>query len=477
MKAHRDVVIVGAGPTGLLLAGDLAAAGLSVTVLERRAAHENNLTRAFAVHARTLEILDARGLADDLVATGARVGELRFLNRLTVDLSWLPSRFPYVLITPQYHTERLLLERAIKHGAEIMRGAEVVDVRQDRDGVDVQTDTDTDTLRASYVVGADGLRSTVRAAVGVPFPGRTVARSVMLGDVRLGHEPPDVIMANADGRNFGFVAPFGDGWYRVIAWRRDRQPPDDVPVELEEIRAVVQKALGTDYGMHDARWVSRFHSDERQVPQYRIGRVFLVGDAAHIHSPAGGQGMNTGLQDAANLGWKLAAEIQGWACPGLLDSYHAERHPVGRTVLRISGGMLRIALMPRAMLAAASAVLGTALRLRPVARRVAGTVSGIAIRYARPTGGHELAGQRAPDQALAGGGRLYEALRGGQYVLVGADLEERGDHLRSVQPAKPNRLTMLVRPDGYIAWAAERPQAQQIRNALAHQLPSPLAQR
>jgi len=465
MPDHRsDVVIVGAGPTGLLLAGDLAAAGVSVAVLERRPVHESNLTRAFAVHARTLEILDARGLADDLVGTGTQVGELQFLNRLRVDLSWLPSRFPYVLITPQYHTERLLEERAVKHGAEIVRGAEVQAVRQDGDGVEVRSETDT--WRASYVVGTDGVHSTVRRAIGAPFPGRTVARSVMLADVGLADAPPDVVTANADGHVFGFVAPFGDGWYRVIAWRRDRQLPDDAPVELDEIRATITRALGTDFGVHDARWMSRFHSDERQVPQYRIGRVFLAGDAAHVHSPAGGQGMNTGLQDAANLGWKLAADIQGGARPGLLDTYHTERHPVGRLILRVSGGMLRVALMGPMMLPVASAVAAAAVRLRPVARRAAGTVSGIAIRYARPPGGHERAGQRAADVALAGGGRLYEALRTGHFVLVDADGMGDNDRLRCVRPAHPDGLTMLVRPDGYVAWAAAAPSAAQVRQAL-----------
>src|SRR5690349_24130639 len=321
----QDVVIVGAGPTGLLLAGDLAAAGVPVTVLERRPEQENNLTRAFAVHARTLELLDARGLADDLISRGTAVDEVQFLRRLRVQLGSLPSRFPFLLVTPQYEVEHLLEERAVKHGARIQRGVTVEGLRQEADSVELTTSAAI--TRAAYVVGTDGVHSAVRASLGLPFPGRTVARSVMLADVRLAQAPPDVITADADGEAFGFVAPFGDGWYRIIAWQRDRQLPDDVPVDLEEVRQAFSRALGTDYGMHDARWTSRFHSDERQVPRYRVGRVFLAGDAAHVHSPAGGQGMNTGLHDAANLGWKLAAELQGWARPGLLDSYHDERHP------------------------------------------------------------------------------------------------------------------------------------------------------
>jgi 2-polyprenyl-6-methoxyphenol hydroxylase-like FAD-dependent oxidoreductase len=476
MTASTDVVIVGAGPTGLLLAGDLAAAGVSVTVLERRPEHENNLTRAFAVHARTLEVLDARGLADKLLARGARLAELRFLRRLSVSLAGLPTRYPFLLVTPQYEVERLLEQRALASGARIRRGVEVEDLRQDGDGVDVLTTTGP--VRARFVVGTDGVRSSVRHALGSPFPGRTVARSVMLADVRLAEKPPDVITANADGETFGFVAPFGDGWYRVIAWSRARQLPDDAPVDLEEVRQAFGQALGTDYGMHDARWLSRFHSDERQVPQYRVGRVFLAGDAAHVHSPAGGQGMNTGLQDAANLGWKLAAELQGWARPGLLDSYHDERHPVGRLVLRVSGGMLRAVLSPRRRLAVIGTLATVALRVPAVARRAALTVSGIGIRYPRPRGAHPLVGRRADDVELTGGRRLTEVLREGRFVLVAPASEglrngpTEGPHLRVVERLHDTRVTTLVRPDGYVAWAAEKPSVTDVRKAVADWCPA-----
>jgi len=475
MSAPTDVVIVGAGPTGLLLAGDLAAAGVSVTLLERRPEHEDNLTRAFAVHARTLEVLDARGLADELLTRGARVDQLRFLRRLRVRLSGLPTRYPFLLVTPQYEVERLLERRAVASGARIRRGVEVQGLRQDGEGVDVLTSDGP--VRARYVVGADGVRSSVRRALGSPFPGRTVARSLMLADVRLGERPPEVITANADGQTFGFVAPFGDGWYRVIAWSRARQLPDDAPLELEEVRQAFAHALGTDYGMHDARWVSRFHSDERQVPQYRVGRVFLAGDAAHVHSPAGGQGMNTALQDAANLGWKLAAELQGRARPGLLDSYHDERHPVGRLVLRTSGGMLRVVLSPRWRLTVLATLAGVAFRIPAVGSRVALTVSGIGIAYPRPRGAHPLVGRRAVDVDLTDGRRLAEVLRDGRFVLVAPTHEGVEDrprdtaHLQVVEPADDTLVTMLVRPDGYVAWAAERPPAADVRKAVADWCP------
>ncbi|MFI0486980.1 FAD-dependent monooxygenase [Actinomadura sp. 9N215] len=464
-----DVLIVGAGPTGLLLAGDLAAAGIGCTVLERRDAETSNLTRAFAVHARTLEMLDARGVADDLVATGERVGAVRVLGATRLDLSRLPGRFPYVLVTPQYETERVLRERALAAGAEIVHGAEAVGLRQDAAGVDVDvrtSDGETGTRRASYVVGTDGARSTVRRAIGLPFPGHAAVRSVMLADVRLRDAPGDALTVDSSGDAFAFLAPFGDGWYRVIAWNRRHQAPDSEPVDMDELREVTRRVLGTDHGMHDARWTSRFHSDERQVPKYRVGRVFLAGDAAHVHSPAGGQGMNTGMQDAANLGWKLAAELWGWAPSWLLDSYHEERHPVGRLVVRGSGAVLRSALAePLWLRRARGAGVWAATHVRPVARRLAGAVSGIDVAYPAPRGSHRLAGRRAPDVPLAADpGRLYGLLGDGLFVLVVATNDPAVTYLATkrwagrvhyVLAGRATHTTALVRPDGYIAWATD----------------------
>jgi 2-polyprenyl-6-methoxyphenol hydroxylase-like FAD-dependent oxidoreductase len=463
MLPVSDVLIVGGGPTGLILAGDLAATGVSCAVLERRD-RESNLTRAFGVHARTLELLDARGIAQDLVATGLPVSGL---GGFGLDFFRLPSRFPYLLITPQYETERLLEARARALGADIVTGAEVLGLRQDDDGVDLtvrDVGGGTYTRRARYVVGADGAHSVVRRELGLPFPGRAVVRSVMICDLRLLDPPRETVTARAGGDGFVFIAPFGDGWHRVIAWNRRHQPAESAPVDFEEIRDITRRVLGTDLGMHDPRWISRFHSDERQVPRYRDRRVFLAGDAAHVHSPAGGMGMNTGLQDAVNLGWKLSAEINGWAPDGLLDSYHDERHPVGRRVLRTSGIILRGALTrPRVLRAARDAALRFATRIGPVARRMAGAVSGIDLAYPAPPGAHPLAGRRAPDIPLAGGSprTLYRALRPGRFLLVmppGADVDTArpggwADRVDLVTAGGPTRNVVLVRPDGYIAWA------------------------
>lgn len=470
MSDTMDVLVVGAGPTGLLLAGDLAAAGVACTVLERRAG-ESNLTRAFAVHARTLEQLDARGLADELIRTGRPVRGLHLFGNIEIDLSSLPSRFPYLLVTPQYETERVLEERARASGVTIVQGDEVLAVTQYGGGerIDVRSRTasgDEVTRSARYVVGADGVHSAVRTSLGASFRGRSAVKSVMLADVKLRHPPEETLTVNAVEAGFAFLAPFGDGWYRVIAWDRHRQMPDDAPVRLDEVRNITRAALGTDYGMTEARWLSRFHSDERQTDSYRIGNVFLAGDAAHVHSPAGGQGLNTGLQDAANLSWKLALAVQGKASAGLLDSYHGERHPVGSDVLRTSGALLRAAMLRRAPARAVRQLVGTlGSHIGPIARRAAEEVSGIGMRYPTIPGDPSAAGVRVLDVPLLsrdpGPARLYEALRQRRFILLEPghraplDLREPAEEIVVTQTASPSDVSRLVRPDGYLAWSSD----------------------
>ncbi|MFG3245305.1 FAD-dependent monooxygenase [Streptomyces sp. NPDC048187] len=480
-----SVIVVGSGPTGLLLAGDLAAAGIPVTVVEKRARRISNFSRAFVLHARTLEQFDARALADDLEAVGRPLDRMLLFGRLPVDLADLPSRFRHLLVLPQYEVEKVLERRAVAAGVKFRHETETTGVRQDpgQDAVAVEVrgpGGETETLRAAYVVGADGMRSTVRAAVGLPFPGRSAIRSVVLADVRLAEEPEAALSVNSVRDAFAFIAPFGDGYYRVLGWHRGRDVPDSEPLDLDEVKEITRLALGRDFGMYDARWLSRFHSDERQAPAYRVGRVFLAGDAAHVHTPAGGQGMNTGLQDAANLSWKLAAVLHGHAGPELLDTYQAERHPVGKSVLRSSGGIVRLAMTNHPWTPALRAVVTTVLgHVAPVRRRAAGRITGVGFRYPAPRGSHRLTGTRVPDVALAGGGRLYEALRGGRFVLInpqdgpdsapdaarypaplpGAQASGaaagRENRLVVAHWASGRRTTVLVRPDGYVAWAAE----------------------
>ncbi|MEI4280297.1 FAD-dependent monooxygenase [Klenkia terrae] len=429
--AVDDVVVVGAGPTGCAVAGEVARAGGRVVVLDRHAA-PSPLSRAFGVHARTLELLDSRGLADELIATGTPVGRLQLVGDAGIDLSGLPTRFPFVLMTPQVHVDRLLERHAVDAGARVERGVTVTGLAQDDDGVTVLAGDRE--WRARYVVGADGVRSTVRQLIGVPFPGRTVLSSVVLADVRLPLDPGD-LRVDVDEHGFGFLAPFGDGWFRLIGWDRRRQVGTEEPVGDEEVAGLLHRVFGLPMG--EVRWSSRFASDERQAPAYRVGRVFLAGDAAHVHSPAGGQGMNTGIQDAFGLGWRLTG--------GDLDGYQRERHPVGTAVLRSSGALIRLMTVPgvRGRLLRA-AVLRGLLRVPPVVRRGAGQLSGIDIRYPGPG----LVGTRAVVPGLA------QAQRTAGFVLVlprgAADVDGVPVVRRS-----DDGPGLLVRPDGYVAWAGD----------------------
>ncbi|MFG1605846.1 FAD-dependent monooxygenase [Actinoplanes sp. NPDC049265] len=451
-----DVLIVGAGPTGLTLAGDLARAGIGHMLLERRSG-EPNTTRAFAVHARTLEQLDMRGVADELVATGQQLPGIRLFGKTMVSLAGVPSRFPYVLITPQYETERVLAGR----GVRVTSGAAVTSVDQDDDGVTATLD-DGRTLRARYLVGCDGVHSVVRRAIGLSYPGRSVLRSIMLADVRLREKPAETLTVSSAVGAMAFIAPFGDGWYRVFSWNSDERPVSE-PVELAEIRATVRQACGTDFGLHDPRWMSRFHSDERQAPHYRVGRVFLAGDAAHCHSPAGGQGMNTGIQDAANLGWKLAAAVRGH--DGLLDSYETERHPIGRTAVKSSGALVRSGIARSApQRALRLAAVRIPLSVPAIRRKGALMISGVGISYGNGV-------DRVPDVPLPDGRRLYEALRDGRFALLGQPALDIGAWSERVTPTDASSAgdrIILVRPDGYAAWSGAPADTAGLLTALRH---------
>jgi len=307
MTVHDvDVLVVGAGPTGLTAAGDLARAGRSVTVLERWPA-VNPSSRAFATMARTLEVLDARGIADGLLAQAHKAPGVTIFGGARIDLTHLQSPYQFAMITPQTNVDQALAGYAVAQGAEIRRGIDVVGLEQDAHGVTVTARAQgadashQECWRAKYLVGADGAHSTVRASLGVDFPGKTLLSSIVLADVKLEHGPTGSGLTLGSTRNgFAFLVPYdrhdADGsWYRTMVWDRKHQVSDSEPVDQDEIAGVLTRAMKADLGLLEVGWKSRFHCDERQVKQYRHGRVFLAGDAAHVHSPMGGQGMNTGI--------------------------------------------------------------------------------------------------------------------------------------------------------------------------------------
>jgi 2-polyprenyl-6-methoxyphenol hydroxylase-like FAD-dependent oxidoreductase len=463
-------VVVGAGPTGLMLAAELALGGVGVRLLEERT-EMPNITRAFAVHARTLELLDARGMADELLPKGVSVYEIAPPGGTTVDLRELPTRLGMLLIVPQSGTEQVLQARVDDSGVPVVRGAEVVGVAQDDDGVTV-TCADGDTVRARYVVGCDGAHSTVRRLAGIDFVGKQYETHILLADVALSRAPEDTLTGVTNERGVVLMIPFGDGWFRAIAWDRLReQAPLKEPVTLDEIRDSFLRIAGEDYGMTGMRWSSRFLSERRQAEHYRAGRVFIAGDAAHVHSPLGGQGMNTGIGDAMNLGWKLSEAVAGSAPGWLLDSYEAERHPVGETVLRMTDAFNQLVLgRSRVQRFVQKTAVGTLTRIPRTKRMMAGFLSGIGIAYPRPRGEHRMVGQRMPDVDCSGT-RLYELLRAGRFVMVTVeDVDvDRDDVVHAVHHDPTLPAAVLVRPDAYVAWADDRPPTvSHVAEAIAH---------
>jgi 2-polyprenyl-6-methoxyphenol hydroxylase-like FAD-dependent oxidoreductase len=463
-----DVVVVGAGPTGLMLACELALGGAGVKLLDERT-DMPNITRAFAVHARTLELLDARGLAEELLPRGVPVREIAPPGGTTLNLGELPTRFGMVLIVPQSGTEKILQARAEELGIEIVRGAEVVGLTQDGDGVSLEC-AGGDTVRAGYVVGCDGAHSTVRSQVGIDFVGKQYETHILLADVQLTNAPGETLNGITNEKGVVLLIPFGDGWFRAIVWDRLReQAPLKEPVTIDEIRDSFDRIAGHDFGMTEMRWSSRFLSERRQARHYRKGRAFLAGDAAHVHSPLGGQGMNTGIGDAMNLGWKLAAAVSGSAPPWLLDSYERERHPVGESVLQATDAFNQLVLSSSKVgRLLRAALLGTVTRL-PRGRRLIGErLSGIGIAYPHQRGDDWMVGRRMPD-IVCDGKRVYELLREGKFVLVTAAPVEldRPDivHAVDAHPELPDAV--LVRPDSYVAWASERlPDAAEVAAAV-----------
>ncbi|MEU5432087.1 rifampin monooxygenase [Streptomyces sp. NPDC020719] len=454
-----DVIVAGGGPTGLMLAAELRLHGVHVVVLERDA-EPTTIVRALGMHARSIEVMDQRGLLDRFLALGTRYPVAGFFAGIRKPAPELDSAHPYVLGIPQPVTDRLLAEHATELGAEIRRGCEVVGLSQDDDGVTVEL-ADGTRLRSRYLVGCDGGRSTVRKLLGVGFPGEPSRVDTLLGEMELtaSQETLTAVMDEVRKTQIRFGAmPLGDGVYRVVVPAEGVAEDRAVPPTLEEVRQQLLAIAGTDFGVHSPRWLSRFGDATRQAERYRVGRVLLAGDAAHIHPPMGGQGLNLGVQDAFNLGWKLAAEVAGWAPEGLLDSYHSERHPVAADVLENTRAQMQLtSLEPGAQ--AVRRLVSELMDFDEVNRYLTEKIIAIGIRYDFGEG-HELLGRRMRDVGLKQG-RLYERMHAGRGLLLDqtgrlsvAGWADRVDHVVDTSE-ELDVPAVLLRPDGHVAWVGE----------------------
>ncbi|HEY1325423.1 MAG TPA: FAD-dependent monooxygenase [Casimicrobiaceae bacterium] len=467
MTEHA-VVIAGAGPTGLMLAGELALAGVDVATVERRLTQDLAGSRAGGLHSRTLEVLDQRGIADRFLSQG-RVHKV-VLFHIALDIGDFPTRHNYVLGLRQRHIERILAAWVDELHVAIYRGREVTGFAQDDHGVDVHV-SDGRSLRAQYLVGCDGGRSAVRKAAGIDFAGWDASMSWLIGEVEMSDEPAWGFRHDALGRHaIGRVEDAG----RVAVVVTEAQMGPATEPTLHDLRAALVAVYGTDYGMHSPTWISRFTDMARQAATYRDGRILLAGDAAHVHAPVGGQGLNIGVQDAVNLGWKLAQVVNGVSPETLLDTYHAERHPIGARVLQNT--MAQVALRrPDDRTKALSEIVSCMLGMDEPRKRMVGEMSGLSIRYDLGEG-HPLLGRRMPDIDLTTNGgpvRVYSLLHDARPLLLNLarpgsfDLSGWADRVRLIDAGYAGTwelpvlgrvdppTAVLVRPDGYVAWVGE----------------------
>jgi 3-(3-hydroxy-phenyl)propionate hydroxylase len=466
---EHAVVLAGGGPTGLMLAGELALAGIDVVIVERRTSQHVDGSRAGGLHSRTIEVLDQRGIADRFLSAGQLHPHVGYAGTM-LDISDFPTRHNYVLALWQSQFEPILAAWVGELGVPILRGREVVGCVQDDTGVDVETAGGT-SLRAEYLVGCDGGRSLVRRAAGIDFPGLDPSTSWMIAEVEMDEEPELGFRRDSAGRQ------------HALGRRQEGEPVRVVLTEptvghtgepsLDELREALVAVYGTDFGLRSASWISRFTDLTRQAASYRRGRVLLAGDAAHVHPPQGGQGLNTGVQDAVNLGWKLAQVVNQTSPESLLDTYHAERHPVGARVLHNT--MAQVALStPGERHQALRDTMTELLGMDEPRRRVAAMLSGLDIHYDLGQG-HPLLGRRMPDLDLHpsdGPTRLFTMLHDARGVLLnlgapgGFDVAA-WDRVRMVDAGHDGRWELpvlgevaappavLIRPDGHVAWAGD----------------------
>jgi 3-(3-hydroxy-phenyl)propionate hydroxylase len=462
------VVIAGGGPTGLMLAAELALAGVDVAIVERRASHDLTGSRAGGLHSRTIEVLDQRGIADRFLSQG-QVAQVAGFAWIPLDISDFPTRHNYGLGLWQNHIERILASWVGELAVPIYRGREVTGFAQDDTGVDVEV-SDGRSLRAEYLVGCDGGRSLIRKAAGIEFPGWDPTMSCLIAEVEMAEEPEWGI--RRDDKGIHSLSRLEDGPVRVLV--TEQHVGQTSEPTLRDLSEALIAVFGTDYGIHSPTWISRFTDLARQAASYRDRRVLLAGDAAHVHSPAGGQGLNIGVQDAVNLGWKLAQVVNQTSPESFLDTYHAERHPVGARVLQNT--MAQTALMGSgARIDALRDTMSELLSMDEPRKRFAAMMSGLDIHYDLGEG-HPLLGRRLPDLDLVtanGPLRVFTLLHDARPVLLnlgepgGFDITPWADRVRLIDAEYVGKwelpvfggvtapTAVLIRPDGYVAWVGD----------------------